>query len=124
MCESISALEVFTEKTVSLWLHKSNQSIPFDVRLDDGERIAAFSWRRNGSTSVLVSDFFGRKTESENYSLSENRSLVLNRPPTIEDEGLYICKVILYGASEGLESSSTIRVICKHNFPISSLLEK
>ncbi|XP_003725396.2 uncharacterized protein LOC100888071 isoform X2 [Strongylocentrotus purpuratus] len=121
MCESISALEIFTQKTVSLWLDKTDQSIPCDVRLQEGERISGFSWSRaqeGASDPTEIIKVFrdvvsGSGIESGNFSLSENKSLVLHRPPTIEDEGQYICKVILSGASAGDQNtnSSTIRVL-------------
>nr|XP_054760470.1 uncharacterized protein LOC129266657 isoform X2 [Lytechinus pictus] len=124
MCERISALEVITQGTVSLWLHQKDQSIPCDVRLQDGERIYAFSWSRMEqkeegeapSLQTIVKVFkdavSGSGIESGNFSLSVNRSLVLHRPPTIEDEGLsYFCKVILFGAPKGHQNASTIRVL-------------
>ncbi|XP_041470397.1 uncharacterized protein LOC121419960 isoform X1 [Lytechinus variegatus] len=123
MCERISALEVITQGTVSLWLHQKDQSIPCDVRLEEGERIYAFSWSRMEqeegeapSLKTIVKVFkdavSGSGIESGNFSLSVNRSLVLHRPPTIEDEGLsYVCKVILFGAPKGHQNASTIRVL-------------
>ncbi|XP_063959965.1 uncharacterized protein LOC129266568 isoform X1 [Lytechinus pictus] len=130
MCERISALEVITQGTVSLWLHQKDQSIPCDVRLQDGERIYAFSWSRMEqkeegeapSLKTIVKVFkdavSGSGIESGNFSLSVNRSLVLHRPPTIEDEGLsYVCKVILFGAPKGHQNASTIRVLSAPNEP-------